>query len=399
MEGFITLAIVQFLLTVVFFIYTKESIYSGIHQFGSSNPVLSVFFLLWLIAISISWLGLFWDEQSWHWLAGTIRHWYILLEVSFGITLIYFLKQNQLSLKAIYLSLAVGMLIVGAIQLYLLLSAASPDSHLWFFNPPFAGHIRDIGNVACVAAVFFCVMVLKTAKWQMKLVYLFCLLFCLSYIIWTGGRMALIATILTFFLLFIVHWQKESIAAIVLVFLLAFPLSQQVSLFDWNGFHRHLTPIEKPITTELSNLNQISTGRSEMWALSLQAMSASPWFGLGPYGYFFIENRSYGDQPHNFLIQFLVEWGVIGTLLLLFALILVVKKQLILFRLPQESISIDQLLAPSVVVVLSIHGLTGGTYFNYQPVICLTPALAACFLNLHESPPDRSVQENTTLAR
>ena len=75
------------------------------------------------------------------------------------------------------------------------------------------------------------------------------------------------------------------------------------------------------------------------------------------------------------------------------------KKQLILFRLPQESISIDQLLAPSVVVVLSIHGLTGGTYFNYQPVICLTPALAACFLNLHESPPDQSVQENTTLAR
>ena len=103
-------------------------------------------------------------------------------------------------------------------------------------------------------------------------------------------------------------------------------LSQQVSLFEWNGFHRHLTPIEKPITTtELSNINQISTGRSEMWALSLQAMSASPWFGLGPYGYFFIENRSYGDQPHNFLIQFLVEWGVIGTLLLLFALILVLK--------------------------------------------------------------------------
>ena len=63
----------------------------------------------------------------------------------------------------------------------------------------------------------------------------------------------------------------------------------------------------------------------------------NPFFGKGPGGFAiaayndFHANRSYGNliidrsfthnHPHNFIIQFMVEWGIIGTLLISILLI------------------------------------------------------------------------------
>ena len=65
------------------------------------------------------------------------------------------------------------------------------------------------------------------------------------------------------------------------------------------------------------NLDEALTGRLQMWRHVWEAWRPHPFFGLGPDGYLFIEPSLYGVQPHNFILQSLVEWGIPGTLLIL----------------------------------------------------------------------------------
>lgn len=60
--------------------------------------------------------------------------------------------------------------------------------------------------------------------------------------------------------------------------------------------------------------------RLAIWADAIRAILDRPWFGYGPEGY--IMSRCCNPhvaQPHNFVLQFLLEWGVIGTGLMLLA--------------------------------------------------------------------------------
>ena len=43
-------------------------------------------------------------------------------------------------------------------------------------------------------------------------------------------------------------------------------------------------------------------------------------FGLGPQGYWYMPNRIRGIQPHNSFLQFVLEWGVVGSAIFLFLL-------------------------------------------------------------------------------
>jgi O-antigen ligase len=110
--------------------------------------------------------------------------------------------------------------------------------------------------------------------------------------------------------------------------------------------------------------------------MSLKAFWAEPWLGLGPYGYFFIPERVYDDQPHNFIIQFLVEWGVLGAgcmfALMLACFVFVLK------RLPGafKNQKVSFIMASTIICVLTLHGLTGGTYFKIQPLTFLSIAYA-----------------------
>jgi O-antigen ligase len=67
-----------------------------------------------------------------------------------------------------------------------------------------------------------------------------------------------------------------------------------------------------------SGLNSFSSGRVELWIISLREILAQPFFGLGPEGYLLSGccDRTVA-QPHNFVLQILMEFGAIGFLLLL----------------------------------------------------------------------------------
>ena len=117
--------------------------------------------------------------------------------------------------------------------------------------------------------------------------------------------------------------------------------------------------------------------RIELWKYGYIIFLESPYFGKGPGGFAvaayndFYAQKSYGDMlighsfthnhPHNFVIQFLVEWGVIGTLLIFILLITLSIKSLKHFFIFKDY----HLLIPGVSIVgLTSHGLIDGTLFH-----------------------------------
>jgi O-antigen ligase len=82
-------------------------------------------------------------------------------------------------------------------------------------------------------------------------------------------------------------------------------------------------------------------------------------------------------QPHSALLQFLLEWGIVGTLLFSFVLL---KGFIYGLRLHIMNKSLSatpySIGAGSVIIALSIHGLFDGTYYHPQPSIFLAIAFA-----------------------
>ena len=67
------------------------------------------------------------------------------------------------------------------------------------------------------------------------------------------------------------------------------------------------------------------------------------------------------SHPHNFLIQFLIEWGIVGTLLILFLMTKNILKGIIILIKKQNKYLIIPVLN---VLALTAHGLVDGTYIH-----------------------------------
>ena len=117
--------------------------------------------------------------------------------------------------------------------------------------------------------------------------------------------------------------------------------------------------------------------RINLWKYGHIIFLENPYFGKGPGGFAvaayndFYAQKSYGDMligdsfthnhPHNFIIQFLVEWGIVGTSLILILLIILSIRSLKYFFKFKDY----HLLIPGLSIVgLTFHGLVDGALFH-----------------------------------
>ncbi len=72
--------------------------------------------------------------------------------------------------------------------------------------------------------------------------------------------------------------------------------------------------------------DQMTSGRTDLWLESLELLSHKPLFGYGAHQYQFISDDAMGmfKHPHQSIIQFLFDWGLVGggMFLCLFAMLL-----------------------------------------------------------------------------
>lgn len=98
------------------------------------------------------------------------------------------------------------------------------------------------------------------------------------------------------------RWSAIQIAAAFLGLILL------IFAFDMNPFIASGDP-----TDRFASLN--SSGRLTLWSISLELIRENPWLGIGPMQFAALPQTRFA-HPHNFVLQFMVEWGVPAALLL-----------------------------------------------------------------------------------
>lgn len=73
------------------------------------------------------------------------------------------------------------------------------------------------------------------------------------------------------------------------------------------------------------DLGELTSGRTRVWQVATRIFD-SPWYGQGADTYLFIRPRQFGDQPHNVLIQWMLDFGLLGTIPLVVILLGVIVR-------------------------------------------------------------------------
>ena len=330
------------------------------------------------------------DAKGGHKLLATLQYAGYLLISAYTFMLARFVLLKRLSHEYIFLLIVAGTLVLMTILFGLYHFADAPNAERWGIDPPVGIHARIMGMLASVSVLVCMVPLLLGSKPVEKQLLLYvCLFLCSGFLVWTGSRMSMLVTIFTgamiatlTFIYYKAQWRR--LALVVMVIALSLPVAEKASVFGWTGLQRVIAVTavpEEPVADSPDQLyemaDKVSSGRMEIWAASIAGVKRSPWFGLGPHGYLFMPERpDLYYQSHNMVLQFLVEWGVIGCVLLMALLICLawqgVKNLGEAFRQGDR----DYIVAAAVVFSLTLNGLTDGTYFMMLPLFLLATGFA-----------------------
>jgi len=348
---------------------------------------------IWLIAVFASLaLTILNSPSDIQTIAAIARTLYMLLMIALFISLLYQAQFSHLSFNKLFNTFSAGAVVLILIQASAIVYTGieNADSWEWFKYPLLGTNIRECGMMA-IAAYFISysqLLLINSSKsthsvFSIRFIsFLILSTFCLSYILWTGGRMSIATTLFTslFLTLFCITKYKQSpLTFIIFIFITisSITISSLLSIFDWNGLSYLTEKLNE------SSSNELTSRRLEIWQWSITAIKESPWIGHGPYSFYFLEERQNStfiyDHPHNFILQMSLEWGVIATICLLTSLAYLYL-QAIKVAIKSQAASLNASLA--IITALTIHGLTGATYWSPQPVTILIACYACICYHL-----------------
>lgn len=377
----------------VLFVIACAVIPQGAFNIADNKGITTIVYA-WMLSISISWVLLLFNQDAiiQAKLAGSLRQAFIILQVLFFYQVCKLCSINNTLPNKLLYAFCLGCISIFCIHFFVLYRTPSMNSRQWFYTPLLAGHIRDIAILAESASIILLCISIHSKKTLSFITFILALLICLTFVIWSGGRAAMVCVSAIYLIILLYYsYQKRTITKkclyLALVFIIAWPMAQSLAIFDWNGLERFQNQINtvttNPNDTSTLTPEALSTGRLSVWKWSLDAFTEKPFFGLGPYGFFFIEARADSgftpDQPHNILIQSLVEWGTIGTILFFTLLGATFWQSLKLLKTAWRTQNTAFLAAFFTLILLSLRSLTGGAYWNYQSTLCVVLLYAIIF--------------------
>ena len=258
-----------------------------------------------------------------------------------------------------------------------------PNVHtesMWSNYFPMSGNIRHAGFNMLVAVAAAIGLVFSAKNKVDALLGALGLLLVCGCLVWLGGRGSMLSLIIGIsFAWWVVSpkvflWKK---AAVIGSVLLSVVLAEQLSQFKFNGLRNS---VSKSVAAE--DFNRLSSGRLVIWQDSMEKLEGHWVMGFGSQAYLMLPDRVVRktSSPHNVFVQFLLEWGVIGTLLFsaLFATLLY-NIACVSTQLHGQSERGLVFSASAIVVALSAHGLTDGTFYHGKASFYLALAAALCF--------------------
>ncbi|MEH6551359.1 MAG: O-antigen ligase family protein [Pseudomonadales bacterium] len=244
----------------------------------------------------------------------------------------------------------------------------------WYGDPPFNAHIRLTGYQAAtaLAALGACYLVAVNSTFK-HMGFGLLLLGSWLFVVWLDGRMAVIASLLVILALCVFMFLHKRLKLWhVMVILGTF----SIAMFCYLQLEFNYKMEQRGNALTRFSRADPSASRFELWLFTLEAWKQEPWFGYGSQGFLYIPGKRRGPvQPHGMFFQFLIEWGLVGSLLfcglVLRGLWAGFKAHCAKFAMSDYSV----LVPLAVMVVLGVHGLTDGTFYHAQPSFYFVLAL------------------------
>ncbi len=204
---------------------------------------------------------------------------------------------------------------------------------LWFLSGrgtvPLYAHHRLLGLHALLGAVASLALIVNRDVYRAgRYFWLATGVVTWAGMLWTGGRapmVALAATVVIWMLLSHGTQRREIFRNSSLLLVAGLALSavfwtSNPELGWWHAIGRTASGAAS------GSVSQLSSTRTDFWREVVHRAKLSPWVGHGPDSYRFLTPKLDGQQPHNFVLQFWLDLGVVGAvpLLVLLAGVLII---------------------------------------------------------------------------
>ncbi len=401
-------ALLHYLFFLLFFLFfagfvflnTRKYAFSLCNELRKHHNILYYLILALVISSMISYLRIvLGDYDGFRKIMATSRYLMYFTAFLYAFSLARFSLLNRVSHSQLFFSYMMGTVALVFLFLAVYHFEGAFGEYGWAIDPPFGRHVRLMSMGGAVSLLVCVILYLLGNNSQSRNILLwFCMLICGAFLIWTGSRASMLVAVLAmvFLISLLLVYRKTDYRKLAMVFLaiaLAVLVADKFSVFSWNGLHRaievstvNVQSAQVQAASVYEVTDKLTSGRIVIWQTTFNTFKQSPWFGFGPNASLFvIKLPDVIDQPHNFILQFLIEWGAVGTTLLL--LILTILAWHGLKRIPNaiKQGDVDYIISASVVFILTINGLTDGAYYHVQPILCMATAFAVFpFLTMKE---------------
>jgi len=247
-----------------------------------------------------------------HWQLSLMRQAQWFTHILFALAVCNYIHHRPALAHRALLAIAGGFLFYMAWFCLLWFVLDDPYSYPWGASMPGIIYLRHFGHYASLCYVISLGLFLSKNNDKTSLLSVVVLLLSATMIFWAGGRAPLLILSLLLPLLYLScpAFRRPSMLFTVLGVSLAGAWLSSWFAPDAFGLNR----VARSILIANSG-NELSSGRLNIWKDALAALSAHPWFGIGPNEFAVSIGRKYNIlQPHNFLIQSLLSWGIPGAL-------------------------------------------------------------------------------------
>ncbi|MEZ9865241.1 O-antigen ligase family protein [Vibrio breoganii] len=218
--------------------------------------------------------------------------------------------------KKLFISLPIGLMMICVIFIFEYNFSQQSLINETNLGLPFYFNRRILGFFSIFTCVYLVFEVLNTVSktWLLRVLFIVNFTLC----IWLGGRAAFISIMLPSLALSFYHLyaniNRNNVTLLLFLLLISIFMSIPFSVFEWNGFNRII--YQTQVIDEMT-INELSTNRIFIWKDALSYIRQSFYIGNGAESFGILTSNTHRFvQPHNFIIQFLFEFGIVGFILL-----------------------------------------------------------------------------------
>lgn len=307
-----------------------------------------------------------------------------ILQIAVLGALIHILKTSKNISTNFYLKIMIfGTSLYTLLLVTFCIFVEHPLIFQWVERIPSATNVRQIGNVLGILTIFPASVILFSKKRNNLFIAVFIHTALLAFVMWSGTRGALLGYFVALLIagasISITHTKFRATAILcsaVAALLLSLSIPTPSPYFG-------VIRMQQSLETD-----DMSSGRTKMWKEAAFAIAESPVIGhgSGTYRHNMLKRNGYPyNHPHNFILQFLYDWGLIGAIC---AIILLGRLGFSIFTSRSESRKIKFIAAGGFTCTVAI-AMIEGTLFHPLPM-ALTIAMIAPLL----SDKARSIMDN-----